>query len=268
MIMNKAPTNAAQPILDDFVERLGKQGYTIAREGEGTERTGKSGATHRFDMVATREDGFLSYTIAIDTPTPDSDEPLGLGAVFAFDDKCYDCGIRDKVILALPGLDDVAKQFARNQHIRVFEKEDIEKFLATPIPSALPESASITQQSNGTGVLESLAALGYRIESNARLTGRSGAEYTFDALATFDDGFIEHRLGIDEVDGPHVTLSRVSVFDAKAYDAGILEKILLASGELTPEARQFADLQRIRTVTIPRPESAETKTPTETETSS
>ena len=218
-------------------------------------------------MVVTRDDGFSSYTLRLMRLSRMSSEPLGLGAVFAFDDKCYDCGIRDKVILSFPGLDDVATQFARNQHIRVFEKGDIEKFLATPIPSALPESASITQWHNGTDAMGSLAALGYRIERNAKLTGRSGAEYAFDALATFDDGFIEHRMGIDEVDGPHVTLSRVSVFDAKAYDAGILEKILLISGELTPEARQFAGLQRIRTITVQRPDSVETKASAATETS-
>ena len=263
--MHVGVNSAVQATLDRFAGRLARQGYTLHREGEGVERTGKSGATHRFDMVATREDGFMTYTIAMDVAMAEDGNHLGLGSVFAFDDKCYDCGIRDKVVLAFPALDEVADRFAQNQRIRVFDEARLEEFLASPEPSGLPEGTSVTEWHNRSDVFESLAALGYRIERNAKLTGRSGAEYTFDALATFDDGFITHRLGIDMVSSPNVPLSRVSVFDAKAYDAGILEKILVASGELTPEARQFATLQRIRVVTIQAgaQQEAETETPDE-----
>ena len=261
--MKKTAGNTVQSLLDSFVERLGKQGYTVHREGDATERTGKSGATHQFDMVATRDDGFMTYTIAMDSAVTDDGNKMGLAAVFPFDDKCYDCGIRDKVFFAFPGLDNVAERFAQNQRIRVFNEHDLETFLAAPAPSSLPESTSVTEWHNRTDLIESLAALGYRIERNAKLKGRSGADYTFDALATFDDSFVTHRLGIDEVDGQHVTLSRVSVFDAKAYDAGILEKILLVSGELTPEARQFADLQRIRTIEVAHTERTEMDASTE-----
>ena len=239
-----------QALLERFVERLTEQGYAVHTDGDGVERAGRSGATHRFAMLATREDGFMSYTIAMDVAIDPDDRPLGLGAVFSFDDKCYDCGIRDKVVLAFPSLDEVAERFAQNQRIRVFSGESLEALLSTPIPSALPEATSVTQWHNRNDIMESLATLGYRVERNAKLKGRSGAEYTFDALATFEDGFISHRLCLDTIDSPHVTLSRVSVFDAKAYDAGILEKILLVTGDLTPEARQFADLQRIRTIAI------------------
>ena len=249
--MEPSADRAVEKLLERFVERLGEQGYTVGRDGDAVERTGKSGATHAFDMVATRDDGFMSYTIAVGIAVGDDGNHLGLGAIFAFDDKCYDCGIRDKVVLAFPGLDEVAERFALNQRIRVFSKDGLEEFLATPVPASMPEAMSLEQWHDSTDAIESLAALGYRIERSAKVNGRSGAEYTFDALATFDDGFVTHRLGIDEVPGPHVTLSRVSVFDAKSYDAGILEKILLTSGELTPEAKQFADLQRIRVVRIP-----------------
>ncbi len=237
--------------LDAFVERLSQLGYTVHRDGEGVERTGKSGATHRFDMIATRDDGFMAYTIAIDIAMADDGNKLGLGAVFGFDDKCYDCGIRDKVALAFPALDEVAERFARNQRIRVFDAESLERFLSSPPPASMPAGVSLTPWHSKTDALRDIATAGYNIERNARLKGRSGADYTFDALATYDDGFMTHRLAIDEVPGPNVTLSRVSVFDAKAYDAGILEKILLTSGDLTPEAQQFAELQRIRVVPIP-----------------
>lgn len=239
-------------LLRRFVDRLGQQGYTVSEDGDEASRTGRSGATHSFDILATRDDGFMTYTIAVEIASADDDSELGLGTVFAFDDKCYDCGIRDKVFLAMPALDTAAERFAQNQRIRLFSKESLGEFLATPAPSSLPEATSVTRWESRTDVMESLAALGYKIERNAKLTGRSGAQYTFDALATFDDGFITHRLGIDDISGDeHVTLSRISVFDAKTYDAGILEKIVLVSGTLTPEAQQFAGLQRIRVITIP-----------------
>jgi general secretion pathway protein E len=259
--MSMESDSTTQSSLERFVERLHEQGYAVHTDGDGVERTGRSGATHRFDMLATREDGFMSYTIAMDVAIDPDDHPLGLGTVFAFDDKCYDCGIRDKVVLAFPTLDAVAERFAQNQRIRVFSRESLDQFLETPVPSALPEATSVTQWHNRNDIMESLATLGYKIERNAKLKGRSGADYTFDALATFEDGFITHRLCLDTIISPNVTLSRVSVFDAKAYDAGILEKILLVTGDLTPEARQFADLQRIRTIAVPRGEEQEADSP-------
>ncbi len=250
--------------IDRFVERLEQQGYTVYTDGEDVEGTGKSGATHRFDMIANRDDGFMSYSVAVEIAVSDNDNPLGLGAVFSFDDRCYDCGIHDKVFLAFPSLDEVAERFAQNQRIRVFSADSLEEFLSAPASPPLPESTSVTRPEDPSDIIASLASLGYKVERNAEVQGRSGANYTFDALATYDDGLITHRLAIDEIDASHVTLSRVSVFDAKAYDAGILEKILLISGDLTPEAKQFADLQRIRRVTVPGTGEREEESPQET----
>ncbi|MBN1152603.1 MAG: type II/IV secretion system protein [Dehalococcoidia bacterium] len=252
--------STVQALLERFVDRLSEQHYAVLTDGNGVERTGKSGAIHRFDMLATRDDGFTSYTIAIDVAIDPDDQLLSLGTVFAFDDKCYDSGIRDKVVIAFPALDEVAERFAQNQRIRVFSRESLITFLATPIRSTVPEATSVSKWQSHDDIMDSLATLGYKITRNATLQGRSGAEYTFDALAVFEDGFITHRLCMDTVDSPHVTLSRVSVFDAKAYDAGIMDKILLVTGDLTPEARQFADLQRIRTITIPRSDYAKEHT--------
>ena len=254
-----------QSLLDQFVSRLDKQGYAVGVDGEATTRTGKSGAVHTFDMVATRDDGFMTYTVAVEVGSANGDGALGLGAVFAFDDKCYDCGIRDKVFVAFPALDGVAERFAQNQRIRIFDAERLNTFLAMPGPALLPERTSITSWNSSDDVIGSLAALGYRIQRNAALRGRSGAEYTFDVLATYDDGFITHRLGFDDIRDEQVTLSRISVFDAKAYDAGIQEKILLVSGAMTPEAKQFADLQRIRAIVVSATgESAPSEAPSST----
>ncbi len=239
----------AAELVQQFVERLESRGYEVFRDGDEVVRTGRSGAEHSFDLIAVRDDGFKTYTVACDIASADGDD-LTLGTVFAFDDKCYDCGIRDKLFIALPSLDEVAARFAENQRIRVLDEKRLKEFLEASLPQELPESTSVARWENRTHVMEELATRGYRIQRNARVTGRSGAEYTFGALATLDDGLILHRLGIDEIDEEDITLSRVSVFDAKTYDCGILEKMLLVSGELTPEARQFASLQKIRTVRL------------------
>ncbi|GAI27856.1 unnamed protein product, partial [marine sediment metagenome] len=98
--------------------------------------------------------------------------------------------------------------------------------------------------------MQSLATSGYKIERNARVKGRSGAEYTFDAVASWDDGLVVHRLGIDDITEDKVSLRQVSLFDTKAYDAGIQEKILLISGKLAPEAKQFAEQQHIEVIEL------------------
>jgi hypothetical protein len=46
---------------------------------------------------------------------------MGLDRVFDFDDRAYDAGILDKVLIAVPGLTKEARQFARRQGIKVFE---------------------------------------------------------------------------------------------------------------------------------------------------
>lgn len=241
----------AQQVAQRLQERLVQQGYTI-QTGDAAVCVGKSGATHVFDMLATRNDGFIDFAIAIamsDRDGNDDEQPVGLSTLFSFDDRCYDAGIRDKVFIALSGVNDVAQRFAEIQRIRLFDSQAISQFLDAPLPR-LPEERSITPWQKGTVLLDSLAALGYRIQHNASAEGRSGASYVFDAMATFNDGFINHRVGIDEIHDEHVTLARISVYDAKAYDAGISDKVVLVTGPLTPEAKQFADLQRIRVIEV------------------
>ena len=50
---------------------------------------------------------------------------MGLERVFDFDDKAYDSGIMDKVLVAVPGLTGEAMQFAKRQGIRVFEVKQL-----------------------------------------------------------------------------------------------------------------------------------------------
>jgi len=130
-----------------------------------------------------------------------------------------------------------------------FQEDSLRAFLASPLPAPPTEKGPFNWETKPQ-IIESLSELGYKIETNARIKGKSGAEYTFDNLAFWDDGFITHRLGIDELTDDEVSLSQVSLFDAKAYDAGVQEKILLLSGKLTPEAKQFAEHQTIRAIEL------------------
>jgi general secretion pathway protein E len=107
-------------------------------------------------------------------------------------------------------------------------------------------------------LVQSLTKLGYKVEENNTVSGRSGAKYNFDILASFDDGLVTQKIGIDNTTSDEPGLSQISLFDTKAYDAGIQEKVLLVAGELAPEAKQFAQQQRIRIIQVG---TREAKTP-------
>lgn len=244
--MQQLELSQIEQVRSQFIQRLENQGYEVEQNAS---LTGKSGGEHSFDMLARRDDGLIAYTIAVDIALGDDEQEIGLGEVFAFDDKCYDCGIRDKSLIALPRLDSVASRFAQNQRVRVFQEESLKTFLTSPLPSPPAKKGSISWKTQSQ-LLQSLADSGYKIERSARVKGRSGAEYTFDALASWDDGLVVHRLGIDEITEDKVSLSQVSLFDTKAYDAGIQGKILLISGKLAPEAKQFAEQQHIEVIEL------------------
>jgi hypothetical protein len=77
-----------------------------------------------------------------------------------------------------------------------------------------------------------------------------------DILATRDDGIMMHKLiiGIEVSDKP-IDIGRVFDFDVKAYDSGILYKILIAVPGLTGEASRFAQRQSIKVFETPALES-------------
>jgi general secretion pathway protein E len=70
-------------------------------------------------MLATRDEGIITHRIAVSVEV--DEKPMGLDRVFDFDDRAYDAGILDKVLIAVPGLTKEARQFARRQGIKVFE---------------------------------------------------------------------------------------------------------------------------------------------------
>jgi len=104
-----------------LIEYLKKRGYRV---GESAEVKGRSGASHKMDILATKDEGIITHRVAIGIET--ADKPMGLDRVFDFDDRAYDAGIMDKVLVVVPGLTAEAMQFAKRQGIRVFEVKQLE----------------------------------------------------------------------------------------------------------------------------------------------
>ena len=226
-----------------LIEFLRQHGYQVKEDAV---VKGRSGAEHSIDILATRDDGIVTYNIAIGVKVV-GDE-IGLGEIFDFDDKAYDIGIHDKILVVVPGLRTEAEKFASQQRIKVLEVKDLETMLASGAPQPSQEvKREVFEFKSKSELMEYLRQLGYQVEENAEVKGRSGAAHNIDILATRDDGIIIHHIAIGiEVAGEPVGLDKVFDFDDKAYDIGILDKVFIAVPGLTQEARQFAQRQRIR----------------------
>ena len=227
-------------------EYLRAQGYEIT---EGAKLLGKSGIEHTFDMLAQRDDGITSYTIAICIAAGGNRE-TEMGTIFSFANKAYDTGILDRILIVTPGLSQEAKQLAHKQRIKVFDGERIETLLAQkpvqPVKSEEPYRFETKDQ-----LVKSLIKRGYRIEEKAKIRGKSGVEYSFDILAHTAVDDVGHSLGIDFLSGEkEVNLEQISLFDTKAFEAGIDDKVIIVSPRLSPEARQFAQHQQIKVLEL------------------
>jgi general secretion pathway protein E len=227
-------------------EYLEQQGYEIT---EGSKLLGNSGIEHTFDMLAQKDDGFTSYTIAIGIAAG-GDSKIEADAIFSLANKAYDCGILDRILITIPELSGEMKQLARKQRIKVINGEQIEQLLTLqPTPPAKPEEP--VRFETKEELVKSLANLGYGVKENAKIKGRSGVDYTFDILAHTENSQVEHKMGIDFLDGDkEVDLEQVMLFDTKAYEAGVDEKVIVVSVRLTPEAQQFAQHQQIKVLEL------------------
>jgi len=226
-----------------LVEFLKRRGYEIV---ENATMKGRSGAEHKLDMLATRDDGIVTHNIAIGVEV--AGEKIGLERIFSFDDKTYDIGIHDKILIVIPNLEREAETFASQQRIQVLEVKDLETVLATGIlqPGEVTEKEPFEFKSKSQ-LVEFLKQRGYEVVENATMKGRSGAEHNIDILATRDDGIVIHHIAIGvEVGQDKIGLDKVFDFDDKTYDIGIRDKVFIAVPGLTREARQFAERQRIK----------------------
>ena len=230
-------------------EYLRKQRYEVAEEAR---LLGKSGIEHTFDMLANRDDGITSHKIAV-CLTAGGDKATEVANIFNFANKAYDTGTSNRLIIAVPGLTQEAKQLARKQRIVVMDGERIEMLLsaepAPPVTTAEPIRFETRDE-----FIESLKGRGYRVEENAIVQGKSGVDYNFDILAYIDVDQTAYRLGIDLLNGDkEVSLETVSVYDTKAYEVGIDDKLLVVSPRMSPEAKQFAEHQRIKVIELAKP---------------
>jgi len=225
-----------------FLEFLRRHGYEVT---ENARVTGRSEAEHIIDILATRDDGVVTHNVAIGVEI--ARDKIGLDRILDFDVKAYDSGIHDKVLIIIPALGEEAAKFASYHRIKVLESKDLEMVLAGgPQPGweIVKEPFEFKAKSQ---LIQYLEKQGYGIKENAEVKGRSGAVHNIDILATKDEGIITHRIDIGiEVDEKPIKLDRVFDFDDRAYDAGILDKVLIAVPGISREAAQFAQRQGIR----------------------
>jgi hypothetical protein len=237
-----------------FADFFRSRGYDVIESAK-VNGTTKSGAKHILDILAQRSDGLVTYTIGVGILVDSQGQEVSLAEVFAFDNKVYDLGIHDKVLLVVPKLSPEAGQFARQQRIKVIEAKDMELLLKSPPLSTQKQAGNkpfIFETK--AKLLEHLKNSGYRFEEKAKIMGRSGVEHTFDILAVNDDGVINHTLAINIlIAQDEISFNTVSSFDTRAYDVGIHDKLLLACPGLSQEARQFAQYQRIKTIEVSDP---------------
>lgn len=226
--------------LIQFLRRLG---YEVREDAI---VKGRSGAEHRIDMLATKDDGVVTHDIAIGIEV--TGDEIGLGEVCDFDDKAYDSGIHDKVLVVLPGLSKEAEKFASHQRINVIEVSNLEAVLASSADRpGMRAAKELFEFKSKTQLIRYLKRLGYDVKENAKVDGRSGAAHRIDILATKDDGIIIHDIAIGiEVGMEPIGLDKVFAFDNKAYDIGILDKVFIAVPGLAVEAKRFAQRQKIR----------------------
>lgn len=246
---SKVIAEVRQPLESRLKSYLEAQGYQVLINAR---RAGKSGIEHSFSLLAQSDDGFTLRTMAVEFIV-DGDGEAVAEAIFDFASKAYDAGIKERIIVAKPALDKESRQLAERQRIKVVDEENIESFLANASPKLARNE--VFRFENKAQLIENLANLGYRIEQNSKVVGRSGVEYTFDILAYASNSRIAHSLAIDILDGEkEIGLERVAFFDAKSIDTGVDDKaIALLDSTLSAQARQFAEHQAIKTLELGKP---------------
>lgn len=249
----KVPTSLPE-LTGQMTKYLEEQGFKVIREAR---IRGKSGIEHTFNLLAMQDDGFADFTIAINIIAED-DSKTQMSRIFDFANVTYDTGIRDRIMIALSHPVTEVGEFALRQRIRLIDGEKLQLLLATK-PERPANTSRVTSFETRTELQKALVSLGYRIEEKARVRGRSGAEYTFDILAYEDQGLLSHSLCLNILsENEEVELDQVSLFDTRAYDAGIDHKAIFVTGRLTAEARLFAEHQQIKILESPKPAKEET----------
>lgn len=254
------PSGPRLKVEEQITEYLKSQGYEVAAKAK---IRGKSGIEHTFDLVARRDDGFTSRTIAVCIASGGEQETEA-STIFNFANKTYDAGIVERVLIAIPKVSPETRKLAEKQRIIVFDEEKLKLLLARAPRKPVKQNKSLNSFAAKQDLLNSLHDHGYRVQEKASVKGKSGVEHVFDILA-YDNGSQGHNLGIDILDGKvEIDLKQVALFDTKAYDSGIYNKAIGATVVLSPEAKQFANAQGIKVIELglkkaPGPTTAQEK---------
>jgi hypothetical protein len=238
-----------------FLEFLRRNGYEVT---ENARVTGRSGAEHSIDMLATRDDGVITHSVAIGVEI--ARDKIELDRILDFDVKAFDSGIHDKVLIIIPALGEEAAKFASYHRIKVLEPNDLEIVLTGGPQTSRETVKEPFEFQSKSQLIQYLKKQGYRVKENAEVKGQSGAAHNIDILAIKEEGIISHRIAIGiEVDEKPMGLDRVFDFDDRAYDSGIMDKVLIAVPGLTNEAEQFAERQGIRVFEVEELKSGPTE---------
>ena len=244
------PTEVVPELRNELKEYLNRQGYKVTEQAV---LLGKSGIKHTFDMLAEKNDGFTTHTVCIGIAAG-GDKEAEASAIFSLANKAFDVGILNRLLITAPAFSDVSKQLAVKQRIKVIDGQSMSSLLVAK-PKPTPKADLPFRFETPAQLVETLRSRGYRVEEQGRLRGKSGVEYTFDVLAHPEGEQVSHSLAVDFFKAAiEIGLNEVAVYDTKAYDCGIDDRVIVVSPGLTPEAKQFAEHQRIRVLEYnPRP---------------
>jgi hypothetical protein len=236
-----------------LVNFLRTRAYVIT-ENDTVSGKSKSGEYHTFDLLARRYDGLLNYTVCIDTIIDPDNNEIGLDEVFKFDSKAYDLGLHDKILIAVPGVSEKAAKFARQQRITLYQGSELASVIDSlhlrPQPSLKMEPVKFNNLQDVTDFLQSA---GYDIDQKVKIKGRSGIEHLIDIYGSMRDGIIFHTIDIGVLVGSEaIGIDPVFLFDSRAYDIQVHDKVVLVSPGLDSEAKSFADFQGIKVIEINR----------------
>ena len=242
---------AVPELRGDLKEYLLRQGYKVTEEAL---ILGKSGIKHRFDMLAEKNDGFSSHTVCIGIAAG-GDKEAEASAIFSLANKAFDTGILNRLMITVPAFSEMSKQLAVKQRIKVIDGDSIGSLLISK-PKETPRADLPFKFETPAQLVETLKSRGYHVEERARIKGKSGVDYTFDVLAHPEGEQVTHSLAVDFFKAAiDIGLNEVAVYDTKAFDCGIDDKVIVVSPGLTPEAKQFAEHQRIRVLEYnPKPD--------------
>jgi len=97
-------------------EYLGKEGYEIQSS---IKVMGKSGAEHEIDIFATKKTGFMEHKLIVGISS--AEDAVGQDEVLKLYAKAVDIEADDTILVAIPKLDDVARNFAVHYKIKYVE---------------------------------------------------------------------------------------------------------------------------------------------------